>query len=131
MEFTQAQSTTLAVAIDRLIPADDWPSATGAGVLRFVQDLFDGDRAIDADRFADGLDRLDADAVARHGVTFAALEDAAQDAILARAEADVERASFFELLLNVTAEGYYADTAGGRIPPSWEWIGYDPGANRP
>jgi hypothetical protein len=131
MRLTQTQSTTLAAAIDRLIPADDWPSATAAGVLRFLQELFDGDRAVDADRLTAGLDALDAGAVAWHGVGFAALDAAAQDAALADAEADPVRGVFFRMLLDVTAEGYYADTAGGRVPASWAMIGYSAGLNRP
>ena len=131
MQLTPTQSTTLAVAIDRLIPADAWPSATGAGVMRFLHELFDGDRAGDAAPFADGLDALDADAVSGHGVAFAALSDEGQDAILAAAEDDPARAAFFRQLLEVTAEGYYADTAQGRVPASWRMINYDPGANRP
>ncbi len=127
MEWTPRQSATLAAAVDRMIPADRWASATGAGVLRFLAELFDGDRAGDAGRLAAGLDGLDADAVGRHARPFADLDGARQDEVLAAAEGG----PFFDLLLNVTAEGYYADTAGGRVPASWGMVGYDPGANRP
>ena len=139
MPMTRAQSTALAAAIDRLIPADgDGPSATEAGVLRFLHELFDGDRRVDAAALVAGLDGLDAEAVARHGTPLAGLPADRQDAVLAAVEeGDVRVAwttdpvAFLALLVEVTAEGYYADTAGGRVPASWASIGYDPGANRP
>ena len=137
--LTTTQTTTLAVVIDRLIPAGDGgPSATDAGVLRFLHELFDGDRRVDAAALAAGLDGLDAEAVARHQTPMADLSPGRQDVILAAVEdGDVRAAwatdpvAFLGLLVDVTADGYYADTAGRRVPPSWEWIGYDPGANRP
>jgi gluconate 2-dehydrogenase gamma chain len=50
-----------------------------------------------------------------------------------RVQWNTPAASFFEMLLNLTAEGYFSDPANGgnRDALSWKMIGYDPGANRP
>lgn len=138
MILSVAHTSVLAAAIDRLIPADDFPSATQAGGMRFLQELFNGDSASKAEQLLAGLDGLADESQLRHGREFAELADAEKDALLRDVEDGALRAQwttapqpFFELLLNVTAEGYYADTAHGRVPASWEMIGYDPGANRP
>ena len=138
MTLTPTQSATLTAAIDRLIPADDWPSASQAGVARFLQELFTTDRVRDRAQFLAGLDGLDAESTVRHGKPFTVLSIDEQDHLLAAVEANDTRAAwqtppvpFFQLLLNVTAEGYYGDTAQHRVPPSWKMIGYDIGANRP
>ena len=138
MTLTPIQTATLTAAIDRLIPADDWPSASQAGVGRFLLDLFDTDRSCDADQLIAGLDGLDAESMARFEKAFVDTTPGQQDEILAAVEAAGVRAAwatppapFFQLLLNVTSEGYYGDTANHHIPPSWKMIGYDIGANRP
>ncbi len=131
---------TLRAAIDRLIPADDFPSASQADVDGFILALFAGDRREDADQLESGLASLDAEARSEGGKSFAALSNALQDEILDRVERGVTHTAwayppmqFFRLLLNVTAEGYFHDPSGGgnRGTISWTMLGYDPGANRP
>lgn len=131
---------TMRAAIDRIIPADDFPSASEAGVDAFIVALLGGDRKDDAPAFGAGLDGLDAEALALGGKCFADCSSTVQDQILKRVEGGsmptawpVSPVKFFDLLLNLTAEGYFSDPANGgnRDAVSWKMVGYDPGANRP
>jgi hypothetical protein len=140
MDSEGDQLRTLRAAIDRIIPADDFPSASQAGVDRFIVALLKGDRKGDAQAFDAGLAGLDAEAQAQCGKTFADCASGVQDEILTRVEAGAPQAQwktqanrFFEMLLNLTAEGYFSDPANGgnRDALSWKMVGYDPGANEP
>ena len=79
--------------------------------------------------FAAGLDALDGEAIARFGRGFAALHAAEQDDVLRVAESGstiaswpVEPSTFFTLLVDSTAEGYYGDpgNGGNRGEVSWK-----------
>ncbi len=140
MDIEGHQLRTLRAAIDRIIPADDFPSASQAGVDQYIVALLQGDRKGDEQAFEAGLAGLDAEAQAQFGKLFAECAVNAQDEILERVQEGTMRvqwntpaASFFEMLLNLTAEGYFSDPANGgnRDALSWKMIGYDPGANRP
>jgi hypothetical protein len=134
------QLPTLRAAIDRIIPADDFPSATQAGVDRYILAIFDRDRKPDALLFNEGLFALDEEAKIDGAISFDQSSTSIQDQILDRVQQGITRAvwkssaaAFFDLLLNLTAEGYFSDPANGgnRDAISWKMVGYDPGANRP
>lgn len=127
--------TALRALLDRLIPPDDFPGAVGAGVETYVLRQLQGDLAAQAPAVAAGLRQLDTEARARHGRTFAALAAAQQDGLLAGLEAGQtaadwpsSAADFFNLMVNLAAEGFYADpgNGGNRGALSWKMIGYDP-----
>ena len=87
--LTPAQAKTLDAVAELIIPATDSPGAREAGVPPFV------DRAVadfctpgDAQAIHAGLDRIDADARAAHGVAGVALAPARQTALLARYDAE-------------------------------------------
>jgi hypothetical protein len=131
---------TLRAAIDRIIPADDFPSASQAGVDHFIVALLAGDRKNDAEVFDAGLAALDAEAQIAEEKSFADCPGTIQDQILERVQQGLTRAQwkapatqFVDMLLNLTAEGYFSDPANGgnRNAVSWSMVGYDPGANRP
>ena len=131
---------TMRAAIDRIIPEDDFPSASQADVDRFILALLAGDRKGDAEMFEAGLGALDAEAQMDGEKSFADASAAVQDQILERIQQGRTRgewktspAQFFEMLLNLTAEGYFSDprNGGNRNEVSWAMVGYDPGANRP
>jgi hypothetical protein len=118
-DLSSDQLTALRAAIDRLIPADDFPSASQAHVDRFVVALPEGELGGDETRLLrEGLDTL-------FGTGFHALASEAQDAHLAT----LERSPFFELLLRLANEGYYADPANGGNAgaASWRMVGWEPG----
>ena len=137
MPLSLPQTSTLRALVDRLIPADDHPGALAAGTDNFIVALLAGDCAAQAPAIALGLNQLEAEAAARHGQPFASLAPAAQDALLTALEqnrpatpwpAPLTPSAFFHLLVDLAAEGFYADPANGgnRDAVSWRMIGYDP-----
>ncbi len=128
----------LGAAFDRVIPADDFPSATAAGVLDYLDRHWRGDLAAEAALLADGARALEREVRARFGdaARFAALPAAEQDGVLedvergrVRAEWSVAPASFLRALVRVCAEGYYGDpgNGGNRDGASWRMVGFEPG----
>src|SRR5262249_17518706 len=122
----------LRAAVDRIIPPDDAPGASDAGVLEYLARKLGGDPVAVAG-FAAGLDGLDAEATARSGRGLAALHAAEQDDVLRVAESGstiapwtVEPATFFSALVETTAEGYYGDpgNGGNRGEVSWRMCGF-------
>ena len=137
MPLRPPQIVTLRALVDRLIPADEDPGALAAGTDAFILALLDGDCAAEAPALSAGLDQLEAEATTRHGQSFALLPAAAQDALLSALEQNrpatlwpesLAAAKFFHRMVDLTAEGFYADPANGgnRNAASWRMIGYDP-----
>ncbi len=129
------QSLTLTAVIDRIIPADDYPSASENGVLVFLDRLLATDLASQRDLVNAGLVAIDAEAQSRHGLPFASLDADRQDALLTDIEANrvstawsVDARTWFQLLVRLTNEGYYADPGNGANldRASWKMIGFDP-----
>ncbi|MCY0876031.1 MAG: GMC family oxidoreductase [Firmicutes bacterium] len=124
----------LTAALDRLIPADAWPSATQAGALVYLKRRFAEDADIWTDLLKPGLLALNADAWARHGGPFTDLISGDQDALLHDLEAGrmnhwpVSCQSFFTTLMKLAMEGYYASplSGGNRDGVSWDMLGYRP-----
>ena len=123
----------LAAAADRLIPGDEWPSATGLGVISYVRaraSIIARQRWLGVLR--PGLTAMNAEAVARCGRGFGLMTSDQQDQLLI----DVERGSvegwpvpaaeFFSLLVALVTEAYYVDPGNGGDPAkrSWDMIGY-------
>jgi choline dehydrogenase-like flavoprotein len=116
---------------DRIVPADDFPSASAAGFGDFLRRLLAADRADAVPLLAAGLEGLDTEAAARHaGLAFAALDAAAQDELIddllhgrTAVPAGVE---FAELLRTLVIQSYYGDpgAGGNRDAVSWRMIGY-------
>ena len=123
--LTDPQTQTLQAAVDRIVPADDYPSAWDAGVGEFFRRLFAREPRF-LPVYQAGLDALDAAAEASADAPFAALDAATQDALLRWFEAAEDTAAFFRLLVEQTLEGYYADPgSGGNLKGiGWEMIGY-------
>jgi hypothetical protein len=139
MPLTPPQLIALRALLDRLIPADDFPGALAAGTDSFIVNLLEGDCAAEAPSLAAGLTQLDAEAAALHGSdrAFADLSPSDQDTLLSALEQNhpathwpepLTAAAFFNRMVDLTAEGFYADPANGgnRDAASWRMIGYDP-----
>lgn len=111
----------LRAVLDRIIPADDFPCATVAGVDRFIVDLWDAGLIEQKEEILRGLADLDRAA----GGLFQSLSEAEQDRHLH----EVSRSSWFSKLCELAAEGYYSDPDNGANPEaiSWRMIGYRPG----
>ena len=126
---------TLRALVDRIVPADDYPSGWQAGVGDFLVRILESDLADRADVIRAGLDLLDAEARARHdGTPFAGLPVAAQDALITDllagsstqhwdpAPAD----AFLQMMIGLAVHGYYGDpdNGGNRDAVSWDMVGY-------
>lgn len=154
--FDAAEAAFVTAAVDRLLPADDFPSASEAGVVDFIDGQLAGPYGAGARiylkaPFESGtpqqgyqapftpaqLYRRALAAMPAHlgGRPLGERPAAEQDAFLKRLEAgelrlgDVPSAVFFETLLANTIEGYFADPVygGNRGMAGWRMIGF-PGA---
>ena len=131
--LTPSQIATLRAAFNRLIPADEFPSAWENGAADYLANQFFGDLATHLELYRAGLDALNTESQTRHAQDFVALNEAAQDEILAAIEGGDTKATwpinarhFFEAMLSHSAEGYYADPGnGGNLEKaSWQMIGF-------
>ncbi|HEV7298881.1 MAG TPA: gluconate 2-dehydrogenase subunit 3 family protein [Tepidisphaeraceae bacterium] len=121
------QLSTLLAAMDRVIPSDEFPSASQAGGMTFIDRLFRTDLAHRTPELAALLDQIDAAAKSQHDRSFADLAEAQQDAALTAVEDSPSRKAF-AWLVDIINEGYYADPANGGNADavSWKMIGYAP-----
>jgi choline dehydrogenase-like flavoprotein len=128
-------TSTLRALVERIVPADDYPSGWEAGVGDFLQRILGGDLADRAESITTGLDLLDAEArVRQHGTPFAELPEAAQDALITDLLAGnsgqrwdpVPAEEFLRTMIGLTVHGYYGDpdNGGNRDAVSWDMVGY-------
>jgi len=119
--------------MDRIIPADEFPSASAAGVLNYIQRIFDTDLRAAQDSFISGLGMLYREAEARHSAPFARIAPTQQDTLISElAKNDTTcvwsapAADFIRAAINLVSEGYYADPGnGGNLDEiSWRMIGF-------
>ncbi|RLV49983.1 gluconate 2-dehydrogenase subunit 3 family protein [Nocardioides mangrovicus] len=113
----------LAAVVGRLIPGDAAsPGAHEAGVPDFVRGELGGHFAAEQDAVVAGLRSLDAAARTAHGVSFVDVSAADQDHLLAA----VETAPFFEMLLQLSIDGFLCDPrhGGNRDGVGWRVVGY-------
>lgn len=98
--------------IDRIIPADDDPGALALGTPAYVRARLAEDPALARD-VAEGIAGL---------TDFAVLDTAGRDAALR----SIEGSAWFGELVELTAEGFWADpgNGGNRAALSWAMIGY-------
>ena len=116
----QAESERLLVAIDAVVPADDFPSASQAGGVRLFSRLAESERREWTDRIIAVLDLLDS----RSGGRFAALDASAREGVLDGLVDDPEYRWFAHLV----SAGFYADPANGGNDEavSWRMLGWGP-----
>ncbi|MBB3113034.1 choline dehydrogenase-like flavoprotein [Paenibacillus phyllosphaerae] len=135
MVFLNEIYPILKAVSDRMIPEDDWPSATDVGVLTYLKNRAEEDETTWRSVIVPGLRALDAAAVARHGRQFPELASQEQDGLLQEVEQDsfrdwpVSSKHFFHTLLSFVVEGYYGspELGGNREAKSWAMIGFRPG----
>ena len=119
----------------RIIPTDDEPGATEAGVVNFIDKaLANEDKAL-APVYAAGLPGVEAVANKRFHKTFVALTPAEQDEILTALEAGkadgwpkgaVDQMDFFTAVRSHTVFGFLCDPSygGNRDYAGWKVVGY-------
>lgn len=133
-DWSEWRSILEAVA-DRMIPKDDWPSATEGGVLSYLERRAAEDEAAWTALIEPGLRTLHAQALAHHHRPFPELSAHEQDGMLHDLEHErvrdwpVPPKRFFNALLSWVVEGYYGnpEAGGNRGGKAWEMIGFRPG----
>ena len=132
--LSEQQLLALHAAVDRIIPADDFPSGWEAGVGDYLARQFQGDLAPYVPTYQALLDALDQEARAVGKASFAELPAPLQDALLERiaagdvaADWQVDPVTSFAMLVEHTAEGFYSDPANGgnRDGVAWRMIGFE------
>jgi gluconate 2-dehydrogenase gamma chain len=121
--LTPLENQTLAAALDRIIPADEFPSACEAGVLDYLARQFQTDLAGMLPAYRIGLADLEQVSQMRFGMGFANLTPARQDSVLSTPDL----ISFVDMLAAHAAEGYYGDpgNGGNRDGIAWRMIGFE------
>ena len=123
--FTEDEARTLSAFCDQIIPADDFPSASEAGVLLYIDRQLIRHYASHQDEYRDGLAQIEKLSRNRFGVQFARLQSQQQLDIVIATEHDSP--DFFELIRNHTMQGYYGSPrhGGNRDAVSWHMLGID------
>jgi gluconate 2-dehydrogenase gamma chain len=123
--FSDSQVRTLKAICDRIIPKDDFPSASEAGALNYIDRQLVRHYRPHQDAYRDGLEKAEADSRKRFGKELAELAAADQMALVMDMERD--RHDFFEMVRNHTLEGYYGSPrhGGNRDELSWKMLGLD------
>ncbi|WEG11136.1 GMC family oxidoreductase [Pullulanibacillus sp. KACC 23026] len=120
---------------DRIVPKDEWPSASEAGILAYLEHHAKGDEATWEGLIEPGLRALETEANARFERSFFELTIHEQDSLLHDLEAGrvqdwpVSPENFFSTLMSWVIEGYYGnpEAGGNRDGKSWKMIGFRPG----
>lgn len=127
-------TSTLRAVVDCIIPPDDFPGAYEAGVCAYVLRLFDSDLRHEFEFFSKGLDGIEDESRARFNEPFTSLTLAQQVLTLETIERGdvvtswpISPQRFFDMLVCVTAEGFYSDPqqGGNRSAISWAMTGFE------
>ena len=116
---------TLAALCDQIIPADEFPSASQAGVVNYIDRQLARHYRRHQNAYRDGLDQLDSISRQHAGLAFADVPVSKQLEITIALEQ--QNRSFFELIRQHTMEGYYGSPrhGGNRDAASWRMLGLD------
>ncbi|MGA7343003.1 MAG: gluconate 2-dehydrogenase subunit 3 family protein [Terracidiphilus sp.] len=121
--LSDAQASTLAALCDRILPADDFPSASQAGVVTYIDRQLARTYRHHRNAYRDGLEQADAMSNERFGRNLAALPAQQQDEIAGAIEQ--QNRKFFDLVRSHNLEGYYGSPrhGGNRYAVSWRMLG--------
>ena len=123
--LTDSNAATLKAICDQIIPADGFPSASGAGVLTYIDRQLTRHYRRHQKVYLAGLEQASRISHERFGT---ALESASPQQELAVVTAlESENHQFFELVREHTLEGYYGSPrhGGNRDAVSWRMLGLD------
>jgi gluconate 2-dehydrogenase gamma chain len=122
--LTAAQAATVIAIAARIVPTDDLPGATEAGVVYFIDRGLGSFLSAARADFLKGLAEFEAQVAAAHsGASFAALAAETQDAALK----NVETSAFFNQIRLWTLFGLLASPAygGNRDLVGWKLTGFE------
>ncbi len=117
------QATTLAAICDQIVPADEFPSASQAGVLTYIDRQLMRHYRPHRDAYRDGLKRANEMSRQRFSKDLARLSAPQQLQVVIAIEK--EDSAFFNLVRTHTMEGYYGSPrhGGNRDAASWRMLG--------
>jgi gluconate 2-dehydrogenase gamma chain len=118
------EAAELAAIAARIIPTDEMPGATEAGVIYFIDQVLGTSRPEALAPIRDGLTALQASARSTYQAsTFRGLEPAKQDALLQA----IETTPFFETMRYLTIAGMFSkpEYGGNRDGVGWRLIGFE------
>jgi gluconate 2-dehydrogenase gamma chain len=125
VNMTSRQARSFAAVVDQIIPPDDLPGASAAGVVYFIDQALGGFAADNGDLLTEGLADLDRRALAAASASegFASLAFEQQTAIL---EA-IDTTPFFNHMIFLTHCGMFAmpSWGGNKDLAGWNLIGFD------
>jgi gluconate 2-dehydrogenase gamma chain len=121
--LTEAQARTLTVICDQIIPKDEFPSATEAGALNYIDRQLVRHYRPHQDAYRDGLEQAEGLSRKRFGKALGEL--AVGDQLAVVTDLEREHHVFFEMVRNHTLEGYYGSPrhGGNRDETSWKMLG--------
>lgn len=121
--LSDRQAETLTALCDQIVPADDFPSASQAGVLHYIDRQLVRHYSRHQAAYRDGLAEAESLSRQRFGQSLAQLAPTQQCEVAQSLERD--SADFFTLLRNHTFEGYYGSPrhGGNRDAQSWRMLG--------
>jgi gluconate 2-dehydrogenase gamma chain len=121
--LSDSQAGTLAAICDEIVPEDDYPSASQAGVLNYIDRQLIRHYRRHQDAYRDGLAQADGMSRKRFGQGLTALSP--QQQLQAVTDLSQQAASFFRLVRTHTMEGYYGSPrhGGNRDAVSWRMLG--------
>jgi gluconate 2-dehydrogenase gamma chain len=113
----------LAVLCDQIVPADDFPSASQAGVVTYIDRQLARHYRRHQKAYRDGLEQAEAMSRERFGCALVEAGTLQQQQVAFAIEK--ENRTFFELLRQHTMEGYYGSPrhGGNRDGVSWRMLG--------
>jgi len=123
--FSDTQAQSLQAFCDTVIPANDYPSASQAGVLVYIDRQLARRYRRHRDAYRDGLIALDRLSHQRFGKEIAALDPQQKTGLLQEFERTSRKT--FDLFRAHTFEGYYGPPrhGGNRDALSWKMLGID------
>ncbi len=120
--LTPGVASCLGAMCDQIIPADDWPGATEAGVLDYIDKQTTVRFRQDKEVYENGIESLQAYCNDTFGTGFERLEDAVQYKVMQDMEAGrlpesywegADQRRLFELVRSRTMQGFYGPPRHG------------------
>lgn len=125
VHMTPREADTFAAVVDQIIPPDDLPGASDAGVVYFIDQALGGFAAAQTGLLSTGLADLDlrARAASSGKSGFAGLSFEQQTAILR----EIDTTDFFTRMIFLTHCGMFAmpSRGGNRDRVGWKLLGFD------
>ena len=123
--FTQDEAATLTAICDQIIPADDFPSASQASVLNYIDKQITRHYRRYQRAYRQGLGLANQLSQQQCGKTLAAASSAEQLRVVTSLEQSDN--TFFGVVRRHTFEGYYGSPrhGGNRNAVSWHMLGLD------